>query len=327
MKMVKKMAIVFSFFLIAAWVSSPALAADRIRLKQGTTWSSSTSYPYYVAFRNMLIKHNPNMQIAAIETGGSSTSLEAIIQGQTDFCNASSSDLAGRYVGRKGDPQKQLRMLWPNGTTPTTVFVLSSSGIKTLEGLEGKKYGLLVGSAPGSQFEAIMKSLGIHPDYFPGEPSSLTDAVSNRRIIGFAKGGAPDSKVRQISASHAITLLPVPADVVKEASKLYPGIIPIDVPAGTYPGQDKPVPTWTSTAMIATTSNLPQQVGYQIVKTVFDNPDEATAIRKRWNLTADPKNLIIHAPAPVPLQAGVVQYLKENGYTVPDALIPPEYKK
>ena len=68
--MKKVLAVIFSLFLFAALAPAPAPAASNIRLKMGTVWQTSGSYPGYVAYRDIIVANNPDMQIAVVETGG-----------------------------------------------------------------------------------------------------------------------------------------------------------------------------------------------------------------------------------------------------------------
>ena len=89
--------------------------------------------------------------------------------------------------------------MWVNQHQPNTVFVVASSGVKSINELNGKPYGVLIGSIVGDTFKVIMEENGIKPAYYEGEPDALSDAVSNKRIIGYCKSGVKEASIQQIA--------------------------------------------------------------------------------------------------------------------------------
>ena len=71
-------------------------------------------------------------------------------------------------------------------------------------------------------------------------------------------------------------------------------------------------------------ASVPQELQYKVVKAMLDHWDEYLTIIPRYEIFESPFKFTLEFPV-MPLAAGTVQYLKEEGYTVPEELIPPEY--
>jgi TRAP transporter TAXI family solute receptor len=337
-QMKKALAVIFSLFFFAALAPAPAPAApaapatklQNVRLKMGTVWQTSGSYPGYVAYRDIIVANNPDMQIAVVEMGGAVITEDAIVNGQVDFGNSDAPDLYMKYNGigkYAGQPKADmLRALWVNQHQPNTAFVVASSGVKSITELNGKPYGVLIGSIVGDTFRAIMEQNGIKPAYYEGEPGALSDAVSNKRIIGYCKSGVKEASIQQIALTTPITILPIPNDILAQTIAKYRGFHTAVVPAGSYPGQTQNVPTWTSASFIVGTNKLSEEVVYRMVKSVYENRKQVLATVSSWNLIEQmPQNIVEYGS--IPLHPGTVRFLKEQGVTVPDSLLPPEMKK
>ncbi len=83
---------------------------------------------------------------------------------------------------------------------------------------------------------------------------------------------------------------------------------------------------WTMSGDI-TRKYLPPELGYKAFKAVADDKTEIAASYLGWKVVKV-VNVIentLHY-ANTPLHVGMVKYLREKGYKVPDHLIPPEGK-
>ena len=328
--MKKVLAVIFSLFLFAALAPAPAPAASNVRLKMGTVWQTSGSYPGYVAYRDVIVANNPDIQIAVVESGGAVVTEDAVVKGQVDFGNSDGPDLYMKYHGigkYAGQPKADmLRALWVNQHQPNTVFVVASSGVKSINELNGKPYGVLIGSIVGDTFKVIMEENGIKPAYYEGEPNSLSDAVSNKRIIGYCKSGVKEASIQQIALTTPITILPVTKEMLAKTLAKYRGFTMAVIPAESYKGQTQDIPTWTSASFMVGTGKLSEDVVYKMISSVYKDRAKILATAKTWNLIEQmPKNIIEYGS--IPLHTGTVKFLKEQGVTVPDNLMPPELKK
>jgi uncharacterized protein len=301
-----------------------------IKLKMGVVWQTSSSFPGYVTYRDIITANIPGLRIAVVEMGGAVISEDAVAAGEVDMGNSDSPDMYMKYhgLGRyAGEPKADmLRALWVNQQQPNTVFVLASSGVTSIEQLDGKPFGVLIGSIVGETFKVIMEQNGIKPVYYEGEPSSLSDAVMNNRVIGYVKAGEREASIQEIGLTLPIRILPVPAAMLKHTIAKYRGFRASSIPAGSYRGQTQTMPTWTSASFIVGTNKLPEELVYSMIKAVYENRKQVLATVPTWNLLDEmPKNIIEYGS--IPLHPGTVRFLREQGITVPDHLLPPEMQE
>jgi TRAP transporter TAXI family solute receptor len=302
-------------------------ATKPFRLKMGVPWQTSNAFPAYVTYRDIITARHPDIRIAVVEMGGAVITEDAVVHGEVDIGNSDAPDLymkfhgLGRYQGEPG--AQMLRALWVNQHQPNTVFVVASSGITSIKQLHGKRFGLLIGSIVGDAFKEIMASNGIKPVYFEGEPGALSGAVANNRLIGYAKGGLREASIKEIALTTPVTILPVPAEMMERALAKGRGFHTAVIPAGSYTGQKQDVPTWTSASFIVGTDKLPEELVYRMIKAVFENRKQVLDAVPTWNLLDEmPKNIVEYSS--IPLHPGTVRFLREQGISVPDALLPPE---
>jgi len=88
------------------------------------------------------------------------------------------------------------------------------------------------------------------------------------------------------------------------------------VPANTYPGQTNPYTAFDlSTTFVASSKHLSEEVGYRIVKTLFDNQAQFSTYHsaaKEWTIDRTLKQ------AKIPFHPGAVRYFREKGLWTPE---------
>jgi TRAP transporter TAXI family solute receptor len=193
------------------------------------------------------------------------------------------------------------------------IVATAESGIKTLADLKGKS--LSVG-APKSGTElnsrAILKAAGMtykdigKVEYLPFAES--VDLMKNRQLAAtLQSAGLGVASLKDLSNSSEITVVAVPKETV---DKIGPPFVAVTIPANTYKGQDKDVPTAAVVNYLVTSSAVSDDLAYQMTKLVFESlPELATA-------HAAGREIKLEAAAtgsPVPLHPGAIRYYKEKG--------------
>ena len=109
------------------------------------------------------------------------------------------------------------------------------------------------------------------------------------------------------SALTDIVVVAVPKAVV---DKIGPPFVSVNIPANTYTGQDKDVPTAAVVNYLVTSSAVSDDLAYQMTRLVFESLPEL------GNAHAAGKEIKLEAAAggsPVPLHPGAIRYYKEKG--------------
>jgi len=113
-----------------------------------------------------------------------------------------------------------------------------------------------------------------------------------------------------ISTQHDIRILNIAADITQKLTAKYPFLSAAKIPAGTYKNQTAEVSTVAVNAVLIVSSELKDDVVYNLTKTLFDNQAElgsAHAKGKELSLEKAVKG------ASIPFHPGAVKYFKEKG--------------
>jgi hypothetical protein len=208
------------------------------------------------------------------------------------------------------DKLRTLGAIYPNYIQ---VVATADSGIKTLADLKGKS--LSVG-APKSGTElntrAILAAAGISYkdigklEYLPFAES--VDLMKNRQLDAtLQSAGLGVASLKDLSISADINVVAVPREVVE---KIGPPFVPVVIPANTYIGQDKDVPTAAVGNYLVTSSAVSDAVAYQMTRLIFESLGELA------NAHVAGKEIKLETAAagsPVPLHPGAIRFYKEKG--------------
>lgn len=163
---------------------------------------------------------------------------------------------------------------------PETIHLVTTanSGITSYEDLAGKKVSV---GAPGSgtyaNAEQLLEVHGLTMDDI--QPQNLdfgesTDGLQSGQIdAAFITAGYPTAAVEALGATADVVIVPVATDKAEALIEKYPYYAVDIIPAGTY-GLETDVPTVSVLAMLATTTDLPEDVAYGITKAIYANTDK-----------------------------------------------------
>src|SRR5206468_6558350 len=173
------------------------------------------------------------------------------------------ADEEARFKSRM-DKLRTLGAIYPNYHQ---IVATSDSGIKTLADHKGKS--LSVG-APKSGTElnsrAILSAAGMtyksigKVEYLPFAES--VDLMKNRQLNAtLQSAGLGVASLKDLSTSADITVVSVPKEIV---DKIGPPFVAVTIPANTYTGQDKDVPTAAVVNYLVTSSEVSDDLAYQM---------------------------------------------------------------
>jgi len=308
--------------LIAAAVATAAIffapgahAQSFINILTGGT--SGVYYPLGVAIGKIYSDQIPNVKTQVQATKASVENLILLQQGRGELAFTLGDSLKAAWEGdeeagfkSKLDKLRTLGAIYPNYIQ---IVATSDSGIKTLADLKGKS--LSVG-APKSGTElnsrAILLAAGMtyknigKVEYLPFAES--VDLMKNRQLNAtLQSAGLGVASLKDLSTSTEITVVSVPKAVV---DKIGPPFVPAMIPANTYTGQDKDVPTAAVVNYLVTSSAVSDDLAYQMTRLIFESLPElvdAHAAGKEIKLEAAANG------SPVPLHPGAIRYYREKG--------------
>ncbi|WP_315701705.1 MULTISPECIES: TAXI family TRAP transporter solute-binding subunit [unclassified Bradyrhizobium] len=304
-----------ALFVAGLAYSPVAKAQSFINVLTGGT--SGVYYPLGVAIGKIYSDKIPNVKTQVQATKASVENLILLQQGRGELAFALGDSLKSAWNGEeeagfksKLDKLRTIGAIYPNYIQ---IVATGDSGIKTLADLKGKS--LSVG-APKSGTElnsrAILAAAGMSykdlgkVEYLPFAES--VDLMKNRQLNAtLQSAGLGVASLKDLSTSSEITVVAVPKEVVE---KIGPPFVATVIPAGTYKGQDKDVPTAAVINYLVTNATVSDDLAYQMTKLIYESLPELA------NAHAAGKEIKLESAAqgsPVPLHPGAIRYYKEKG--------------
>ncbi|PAY10515.1 C4-dicarboxylate ABC transporter [Bradyrhizobium sp. UFLA03-84] len=310
-----------SRLMAAAIVAASVLAAPVAQAEQFinvlTGGTSGVYYPLGVAIGKIYGEKISGVKTQVQATKASVENLVLLQQGRGEIAFTLGDSLKAAWEGdteagfkTKLDKLRTIGAIYPNYIQ---IVATAESGIKTLADLKGKS--LSVG-APKSGTElnsrAILAAAGMSykdlgkVEYLPFAES--VDLMKNRQLNAtLQSAGLGVASLKDLSTSSEITVVAVPKETVDKIGSPFVSVI---IPANTYTGQDKDVPTAAVVNYLVTSSAVSDDLAYQMTKLVYESLPELA------NAHAAGKEIKLEAAAtgsPVPLHPGAIRYYKEKG--------------
>jgi TRAP transporter TAXI family solute receptor len=292
-----------------------AYAQQFINVLTGGT--SGVYYPLGVAIGKILSDKIPNVKTQVQATKASVENLILLEQGRGEIAFVIGDSLKAAWEGdaeagfKTGlEKLRTIGAIYPNYIQ---IVATAESGIKTLADLKGKSVSV---GAPKSGTElnsrAILTAAGLSykdfdkVEYLPFAES--VDLMKNGQLAAtLQSAGLGVASLKDLGTSTEITVVPVPKQVV---DKLGPPFVSVMIPANTYAGQDKDVPTAAVANYLVTSSAVSDDLAYQMTKLIFESLPELA------NSHAAGREIKLENAAlgsPVPLHPGAIRYYREKG--------------
>ena len=299
----------------------PASAAQFVTL--GTGGVTGVYYPTGGSICRLVNKNRKEhgIRCSVESTGGSVFNLNAIRDGDLDMGVVQSDwqfhAFHGTNLFADAGPNDQLRSLFSIYPEPFTVVARADAGIASFDDLKGKRVNVgNPGSGQRATLEVLMEAKGWTMDDFSLVSELKSGAQSKALCTGqidamvFAVGH-PSGSVKEATTSCDSVLVDVSGPLVDkliEENEYYRKAI---IPAGLYSGSNTDTKTFGVGATLVSTTAVPEEVIYQIVKAVFESFDDFKRLHPAFaNLT---KKEMVRDGLSAPLHPGARRYFLEAG--------------
>ena len=304
--------------LVAALALSSAAARADTFVNILTGGTSGVYYPLGVALSKIYSDALPGTKVQVQSTKASVENLNLLQAGRGEIAFSLGDTVSAAWNGdeeagfkKKLDKLRGITALYPNYIQ---IVASKDSGIKTLADLKGKRVSV---GAPksGTELNArkVFAAAGLtyqdlgKVEYLPfGESVEL---IKNRQLDAtLQSAGLGVASIRDLAASLPITVVSVPTEVVTKIGDA--AYIAATIPVGTYEGQAVAVPTVAIVNYLVSTSDVPDDIAYQMTRQLYEHRDAlvaAHAAAKDIRLEDATKGM------PIPLHPGAEKYLKEKG--------------
>jgi len=313
----KRLKITLACLAVGVLLCSSLAFAQKVDLKMMTGPMGGSWYPLGGAIADAVQKEIPGVTLA-VGPGGGVANVEGVELGKCDIGFSNSSSGVDGVHGRAPFKQKMTNMRQLANLYPQyfQIVVLEGSGIKSVPDLKGK----IISPGPkGHTGEfAASQVLGIYGLSY--KDMSKVHHVGYTDTVALMKDGhcdgwlfcttIPGSSVMDLASARKIRLVILPDDKIKQMQKLNAGYIPRLIPKGTYQGVDYDVPTFGFFTHLIISAKLPDDLVYNITKTLVKNlPRFGDVVKDMKGVTA--KDLALDIG--IPFHPGALKYYKEIG--------------
>ncbi|MCP5151850.1 MAG: TAXI family TRAP transporter solute-binding subunit [Ectothiorhodospiraceae bacterium] len=309
--------------VLAIGLTAPVMAQQKF-ISIGTGGVTGVYYPTGGAICRLVNKGRKEhgIRCSAESTGGSIYNINALREGELEFGVAQTDWQYHAYNGTDKFEDKgkfdKLRAVFSVHPEPVTVIARADAGVKNITDLKGKRLNIgNPGSGTRGTWEVLEKALGWERSdlKLAAELKSAEtgQALCDNKIDAyFWLVGHPSALTQETLSTCDSNLVNVTAPGIDALVASTPYYRAASIPAGMYAGQDQEIKTFGVGATFVSSTDVPDDVVYVVVKAVFDNIDD---FRKLHPAFADLKEAeMIKDGLSAPLHPGAEKYYRERGW-------------
>jgi TRAP transporter TAXI family solute receptor len=276
-------------------------------------------FPVYgAAYSSTLNDMDATLSVEPKNTKGSTENVPLLEAGKLDLGQVT-GEVAYEALSGIGRPRADLKIVNAMYSNFGMFVVRADSPARTLMDLKGKP---IAWGAAGSGFVVLARyvfdglGLDINKDFQPvylekaGDgPAMLLDG----RVAALWGGGIgwPGFVAVSKAPGGARFIAPSADDIARVLAK-HPFIKTINVPAGSYPGQDAPITALGSYSLVLANPALPEDVAYRLAR-ALDKGKSTIAARHAQGSESTLANTLAAAPRQELIHPGVLRYMREAG--------------
>ncbi|PIB26818.1 C4-dicarboxylate ABC transporter substrate-binding protein [Amylibacter kogurei] len=308
----------------ATMVAGVASAADDTFITIGTGGVTGVYYPTGGAICRLVNKGRKDhgVRCSVESTGGSVYNINTIKAGELEFGVAQSDWQHHAYHGtskfEEAGAFEGLRAVFSVHPEPFTVVARADAGITNFDDLKGKRVNIgNPGSGQRGTMEVLMNAkgwtnddLGLASELKASEQSA---ALCDNQIDAMVYTvGHPSGSIQEATTACDSVLVNVAGAEVDKLIADNPYYRSATIPGGMYRGNDGDTATFGVGATFVSSSAVPADVVYVLVKSVFENFDDFKKLHPAFaNLT---QKEMATAGLSAPLHDGAAKYYKEQGW-------------
>ncbi|WP_428608342.1 TAXI family TRAP transporter solute-binding subunit [Sedimenticola sp.] len=269
---------------------------------------------------NKELKHH-GIRCAIESTNGSVYNLNALHKGELDMAIAQSDWLYHAFHGTSkfsdNGPNPDLRTLFSIHPEPFTVVARADAGIKHFEDLKGKRVNIgNPGSGQRGTMEVVMEAYGWTVSDFALvselKSSEQSKALCDNKIDAMVfTVGHPSASIKEATNTCKTVILNVDGPLIEKLVAENEYYRFATIPGGMYTGNPDDIKTFGVGAIFVSTTSIPNQTIYHVVKSVFDNFQTFTGFHPAFSNLR--KKEMINEGLPAPIHEGALRYYREAG--------------
>lgn len=220
-----------------------------------------------------------------------------------------------RYMHSKFD---FIRGLFAIDVRPLSVLAKRKSGIHELADLKGRRVNL---GRPHSEARASMDLILGAKGWTRNDFVLAEELAPAEQSFSFCQGRVeavyylamhPSTVVRRLMKLCDAALIDVSGPEIQRLVAEHPYLTATTIPGGIYEQAPEPVNTFGTTVMVVSSVDMPQDLIYTVVKTIFENLQALRRIHPGLHYL-EPAQMVKGALA-APLHEGARRYFRERGW-------------
>lgn len=326
MKLLRKFPLALAAAATAAALAAPwgsAMAQQRFI----TIGTGGVTGVYYAAggaiCRLMNMERSRHGIRCSVEsTGGSVFNINTMRAGDLDFGVAQSDwqyhAVNGTSTFQQAGKYGELRAVFSLHPEPFTILSRREANVSGINDLKGKRVNVgNPGSGTRASMEELMKELGWTTRDFGLATELRADehgaALCDNRIDAFYYGvGHPSANIQDPITTCGARLVPIQGPAIDKLVAERPYYAKVNIPGGLYANHPNPTPTYGVLATFVTTSKVPDDVVYEMVRAVFEKFDDFKRLHPAL-ANLDPQRMVSDGLS-APLHPGAARYYREKGW-------------
>lgn len=213
----------------------------------------------------------------------------------------------GPFKDRPSPKFAEIRALFPIPSLTMHFVVRADAGVNDFAGLAGRKLLIGKGSFGADEGRRYLQMFGLEDkvQVADAELSNAVAALKNGQIDGFVTAGSfPAPNVMEAAAGTGVRLVPLTDEQIAQTKRAR-----IVIPAGTYPGQDRDVPTTSLPVVAYATTAMDDDTAYLLTRTYWEQKEKMGAASAWWKGV----DFGLLANVTTRLHPGAIRYYTERG--------------
>jgi hypothetical protein len=239
------------------------------------------------AIKNVVEEVMPETSLQVMP-GAGIANVKAIDAGKADIAFANTVSTVDAINGKPPFDEKATNVCHIATLYPQYFQIVTTedTGIESLDQLKGRE---LTTQPTGNTGEAItahlVEAAGLSYDDLAG-----VDLVSYNDSVALLKDGnsevftlgttVPASAIMDLASARDIKLLEIDDAMLAKMQEMNPGYQRIEIPAGSYPGQDEAVPTIGYATHLVARCDLPDETVAGILEQIVDHQQDLASVAK-----------------------------------------------
>ncbi|MEH6727484.1 MAG: TAXI family TRAP transporter solute-binding subunit [Hyphomicrobiales bacterium] len=309
--------------LTTGLMAGSAIAQEQKFVSIGTGGVTGVYYPTGGAICRLVNRGRKEhgIRCGVESTGGSVFNINAVRGGELEFGVAQSDWQYHAYNGtsrfEEQGPFEGLRAIFAVHPEPFTVVARVDAGISIFEDLKGKRVNVgNPGSGQRGTMEVLMNAMGWTMSDFTLsselQAAEQSQALCDNNIDAMVYTvGHPSGSIQEATTSCDSVLVTVQNDATAKLIADNSYYRAATIPGGMYRGNDEDVATFGVGATFVSSTEVPDDIVYEVVKAVFENIDQFRGLHPAF-ANLDPKEMATEGLS-APLHAGAERYFREAG--------------